>query len=109
MRITADQMRRRPARNQRFGRAACNFGGGTDGTDRLCPVETEDLARYAKTFNESYPYNKINWVRDSAGIITTKLLAGRDNPQADFIRVLAATSHLILKSKARWNPMRPRA
>ena len=35
-------------------------------------VEAEDLARYAETFNESNPDIKINWVRDSTGIITAK-------------------------------------
>ncbi|MBT5301185.1 MAG: putative 2-aminoethylphosphonate ABC transporter substrate-binding protein [Tateyamaria sp.] len=62
-------------------------------------VEAEDLARYAETFNESNPDIKINWVRDSTGIITAKLLAERDNPQADVIWGLAATSLLLLKSE----------
>jgi iron(III) transport system substrate-binding protein len=62
-------------------------------------VEAEDLARYAATFNESYPDIKINWVRDSTGIITAKLLAERDNPQADVVWGLAATSLLLLKSE----------
>nr|WP_319948596.1 putative 2-aminoethylphosphonate ABC transporter substrate-binding protein [uncultured Shimia sp.] len=62
-------------------------------------VEAEDLARYAATFNESNPDIKINWVRDSTGIITAKLLAERDNPQADVVWGLAATSLLLLKSE----------
>jgi iron(III) transport system substrate-binding protein len=62
-------------------------------------VEAEDLARYAETFNKSNPDIKINWVRDSTGIITAKLLAERDNPQADVVWGLAATSLLLLKSE----------
>ncbi|MFY0310054.1 putative 2-aminoethylphosphonate ABC transporter substrate-binding protein [Leisingera sp. D0M16] len=62
-------------------------------------VEAEDLARYAETFNKSHPDIKINWVRDSTGIITAKLLAERDNPQADVVWGLAATSLLLLKSE----------
>ncbi|NIZ59713.1 putative 2-aminoethylphosphonate ABC transporter substrate-binding protein [Sedimentitalea sp. CY04] len=62
-------------------------------------VEAEDLARYAATFNEANPDIKINWVRDSTGIITAKLLAERDNPQADVVWGLAATSLLLLKSE----------
>ena len=62
-------------------------------------VEAEDLARYAETFNSSHPDIKINWVRDSTGIITAKLLAERDNPQADVVWGLAATSLLLLKSE----------
>jgi iron(III) transport system substrate-binding protein len=70
-------------------------------------VEAEDLARYAETFNESYPDIKINWVRDSTGIITAKLLAERDNPQADVIWGLAATSLLLLKSEGMLEPYAP--
>lgn len=62
-------------------------------------VEAEDLSRYAAKFNESHPDIKINWVRDSTGIITAKLLAERDNPQADVVWGLAATSLLLLKSE----------
>jgi len=62
-------------------------------------VEAEDLARYAETFNRSHPDIKINWVRDSTGIITAKLLAERDNPQADVVWGLAGTSLLLLKSE----------
>jgi len=62
-------------------------------------VEAEDLARYAATFNETHPDITINWVRDSTGIITAKLLAERDNPQADVVWGLAATSLLLLKAE----------
>lgn len=62
-------------------------------------VEAEDLARYAETFNKSNPDITVNWVRDSTGIITAKLLAERDNPQADVVWGLAATSLLLLKSE----------
>lgn len=62
-------------------------------------VEAEDLTRYAEEFNKSHPDIKINWVRDSTGIITAKLLAEKDNPQADVIWGLAATSLLLMKSE----------
>lgn len=62
-------------------------------------VEAEDLSRYAETFNASHPDITINWVRDSTGVITAKLLAERDNPQADVVWGLAATSLLLLKSE----------
>lgn len=71
-------------------------------------VEAEDLARYAEKFNESHPDIKINWVRDSTGIITAKLLAERDNPQADVIWGLAATSLLLLKSEGMLEPYAPK-
>ena len=62
-------------------------------------VEAEDLKRYAAAFNEDYPDIQINWVRDSTGIITAKLLAEKNNPQADLIWGLAATSLLLMKSE----------
>ncbi|MBZ8119556.1 putative 2-aminoethylphosphonate ABC transporter substrate-binding protein [Roseovarius sp. LXJ103] len=62
-------------------------------------IEAEDLARYAETFNATHPDIKVNWVRDSTGVITAKLLAERDNPQADVVWGLAATSLLLLKSE----------
>lgn len=62
-------------------------------------VEAEDLARYAAEFNKDHPDIKINWVRDSTGIVTAKLLAEKDNPQADVVWGLAATSLLLMKSE----------
>ncbi|KMK66704.1 putative 2-aminoethylphosphonate ABC transporter substrate-binding protein [Puniceibacterium sp. IMCC21224] len=70
-------------------------------------VEAEDLARYAATFNEDHPDIKINWVRDSTGVITAKLLAERENPQADMVWGLAATSLLVLKSEGMLEPYSP--
>ncbi|NNE22136.1 MAG: putative 2-aminoethylphosphonate ABC transporter substrate-binding protein [Rhizobiales bacterium] len=62
-------------------------------------VEAEDLKRYADTFNADHPDIKIKWVRDSTGIVTAKLLAEKDNPQADVVWGLAATSLLLLKTE----------
>jgi iron(III) transport system substrate-binding protein len=62
-------------------------------------VEAEDLKKYAKMFNEDHPNIKINWVRDSTGIITAKLLAEKNNPNADIVWGLAATSLMLLKEE----------
>jgi iron(III) transport system substrate-binding protein len=70
-------------------------------------IEAEDLARYAETFNASHPDITINWVRDSTGIITAKLLAERDNPQADVVWGLAGTSLLLLKADGMLEPYKP--
>lgn len=59
-------------------------------------VEAEDLKKYAAKFNEDHPDIKINWVRDSTGIITAKLLAEKNNPKADIVWGLAATSLMLL-------------
>jgi len=70
-------------------------------------VEAEDLVRYAAAFNEDHPDITINWVRDSTGVITAKLLAERDNPQADVIWGLAATSLLLMKGEDMLEPYAP--
>jgi iron(III) transport system substrate-binding protein len=62
-------------------------------------VEAEDLKKYAATFNEDHPDIEINWVRDSTGIVTAKLLAEKENPQADIVWGLAATSLMLLKEE----------
>ena len=50
-------------------------------------VEAEDLKRYAEAFNKDHPDIAIKWVRDSTGIITAKLLAEKNNPQATWYGV----------------------
>ena len=62
-------------------------------------VEAEDLKKYAAKFNESYPDINIKWVRDSTGVVTAKLLAEKNNPQADVVWGLAATSLMLLKAE----------
>jgi iron(III) transport system substrate-binding protein len=62
-------------------------------------VEAVDLDRYKQTFEAANPDIKINWVRDSTGVMTAKLLAEKDNPQADVVWGVAATSLLLLKGE----------
>lgn len=71
-------------------------------------IEAEDLKKYAERFNEDHPDIKINWVRDSTGIVTAKLLAEKNNPQADVIWGLAATSLLLLKTEGMLEPYAPK-
>ena len=70
-------------------------------------VEAEDLKKYADRFNEDYPDIEIKWVRDSTGIVTAKLLAEKENPKADVIWGLAATSLLLMKSEGMLHPYKP--
>jgi len=70
-------------------------------------IEAEDLKKYAERFNADHPDIKINWVRDSTGIVTAKLLAEKNNPQADVIWGLAATSLLLFKGEGMLEPYAP--
>ena len=53
------------------------------------------------------PDIEIKWVRDSTGIVTAKLLAEKDNPQADVVWGLAATSLMVLKNEGMTHPYMP--
>ncbi|MEE9586393.1 MAG: putative 2-aminoethylphosphonate ABC transporter substrate-binding protein [Hyphomicrobiaceae bacterium] len=70
-------------------------------------VEAEDLKKYAARFNEAYPDIEIKWVRDSTGIVTAKLLAEKNNPKADVVWGLAATSLMLLGSEGMLEPYAP--
>jgi iron(III) transport system substrate-binding protein len=59
-------------------------------------LEADQLRAYAGAFEAANPDVKINWVRDSTGIVTAKLLAEKANPQADVVMGLAATSLMLL-------------
>ncbi|HWD13274.1 putative 2-aminoethylphosphonate ABC transporter substrate-binding protein [Pseudochrobactrum sp. sp1633] len=61
--------------------------------------EAVDLQRFAEAFNKDHPDIKVNWVRDSTGVMTAKLLAEKNNPKADIVWGIAATSLLILKNE----------
>lgn len=69
--------------------------------------EADLLEAYAQAFNADHPDITINWVRDSTGIVTAKLLAEKNNPQADVVWGLAATSLLVLKSEGMLEPYAP--
>lgn len=71
-------------------------------------IEAEDLKKYAARFNEDHPEIKINWVRDSTGIVTAKLLAEKDNPQADVVWGLAATSLMLLDGEDMLQSYKPK-
>lgn len=70
-------------------------------------LETEQLKAYQQAFEKHYPDIEIKWVRDSTGIVTAKLLAEKDRPQADVVWGLAASSLAILKQQQMLEPYSP--
>jgi iron(III) transport system substrate-binding protein len=70
-------------------------------------LEDDQIAEYLPVFNAQYPAIKVNIVRDSTGIVTAKLLAEKDNPQADAVWGLAATSLLIADQQGMLEPYAP--
>lgn len=59
-------------------------------------LEDEQVSAYLEEFNKEYPDITVNVVRESTGIITAKLLAEKDNPQADVVWGTAASSMMVL-------------
>ncbi len=70
-------------------------------------LEDDQLSTYVPMFNAVYPDIKVNLVRDSTGIVTAKLLAEKENPQADLIWGLAATSLLVADQQGMLEPYAP--
>lgn len=70
-------------------------------------LEDEQVAEYLADFKEKYPDVSVNITRDSTGIITAKLLAEKDNPQADVVWGLSAASLLVLDGEGMLEPYAP--
>ena len=70
-------------------------------------LENEQLGPYKKAFEAANPGIEVRWVRDSTGVITARLLAEKDNPQADIIWGVAASSLMILDQGGLLQPYAP--
>jgi len=71
-------------------------------------LEDELVTEYLKSFYAKYPDIKINVVRESTGIITARLIAEKDNPQADVVWGTAASSMLVLDERGQLEPYAPK-
>jgi iron(III) transport system substrate-binding protein len=91
--------------------------GGKDKTETADPsrgtisvytaLEDEQVTEYLAVFNKQYPNIKVNVIRESTGIITARLLAEKNNPQADLVWGTAASSMMILDSMGMLEPYAP--
>ncbi|NJB09422.1 extracellular solute-binding protein, partial [Clostridioides difficile] len=71
-------------------------------------IEEDSIDTYLATFKEKYPDIKLNVLRLSVGGITARLLAEKDNPKADVLWGVAATSLIILDDKEMLEPYAPK-
>src|SRR5215510_6866376 len=55
-------------------------------------LENDQLAPFKAEIEKAVPAVDVEWVRDSTGIITARFLAEKDNPKADMVMGLAASS-----------------
>ncbi|WP_154651646.1 putative 2-aminoethylphosphonate ABC transporter substrate-binding protein [Sediminispirochaeta bajacaliforniensis] len=72
-------------------------------------LEDDQIPVYLEAFYKEHPEmeGKVHIVRDSTGIMTAKLLAEKDNPQADLVWGTAATSLLVAKQQGMLEPYSP--
>lgn len=71
-------------------------------------VEADELDGFKKAFEGANPGITINWVRDSTGIVTSKLMAEKNNPKADVVWGLAATSLMLLGNEGYFQGYAPK-
>jgi iron(III) transport system substrate-binding protein len=71
-------------------------------------IEADELAMFKSEFETDYPDIDVKWVRDSTGIVTAKLLAEKDNPKADIVWGLAATSLVLLANEGYFQGYAPK-
>ena len=71
-------------------------------------VEADELAKFKSAIEKAVPEVEVKWVRDSTGIITSKLLAEKDNPRADIVWGHAATSLVFLANQGYFQGYAPK-
>ena len=55
-------------------------------------IENEQLTPFKQAIEAAVPGVEIAWVRDSTGVITARFLAEKDNPRADVVWGVSASS-----------------
>lgn len=58
-------------------------------------LENDQLGPFKTSIEKAVPDAEVVWVRDSTGVITARFLAEKDNPRADMVMGLAASSLLV--------------
>jgi len=62
-------------------------------------LENDQLAPFKQSIEAAVPNVEVVWVRDSTGVITARFLAEKDNPRADMVMGLAASSLLLFEKQ----------
>jgi iron(III) transport system substrate-binding protein len=71
-------------------------------------LEDDEIPGYLEIFKKAHPDIDVKIVRDSTGIVTAKLLAEKDNPQADVVWGTAATSLMLCDQAGMVEPYAPK-
>ena len=62
-------------------------------------TDADNLKHYMDEFQKDHPDIKVNVVRESTGTMAAKMMAEKDNPQADFLFEMAATVALNMEAE----------
>jgi iron(III) transport system substrate-binding protein len=71
-------------------------------------VEGDNLKDFAAKFTQAHPSIKVNWVRDSTGVIQARAVAEKENPRNDVFFGHAATNMLALDAMNLFLPYAPK-
>lgn len=71
-------------------------------------VEPDNLKIFSEKFAKEHPSIKVNWVRDSTGVIQARAIAEKDNPRNDVFFGHAATDLLALDQMGMFLPYTPK-
>src|SRR5688500_9282046 len=84
--------------------------GGTQAKTQLVvysSMEADQVPPIIEAFRKEHPEINVTVVRDSTGVIASRLLAEAGDPKADVVWGLAATSLLVLEGKGLLEPYAP--
>jgi iron(III) transport system substrate-binding protein len=70
-------------------------------------LENDQLKPFKTAIEQAVPDAEVVWVRDSTGVITARFLAEKDNPRADMVMGLAASSLLMFEKAGLLEPYKP--
>jgi iron(III) transport system substrate-binding protein len=70
-------------------------------------LENDQLGPFKADIEKAVPEVDVQWVRDSTGVITARILAEKASPKADMILGLAASSLLVFKKEGMLETYQP--
>ena len=71
-------------------------------------TDADNLKYYMDEFQKDHPDIKVNVVRESTGTMAAKMMAEKDNPQADVLFEMAATVALNMEEAGMFHPYTPK-
>ena len=78
-----------------FGLAGAAAAQGKTKLTVYTALENDQLTPFKRSIEAAVPEVEVVWVRDSTGVITARFMAEKDNPRADMVIGLAASSLLV--------------